>query len=626
MGVIYKATNVKDWYGKRYNIEIIDRDFEGDPIEIEIGPQGWIIEYQGGTDDPHTRIITSSATLEIQIQNEEQEALIALIASVPENRLFLKIIYIIGDLSIPQFIGPITADRITWENQYYPFTFQIAAIDGLSKLKDVDYRPLILAGHLLHNRFSMLERIFQIFSLLDMDDLYGSETAIVTITDWYESNMANTTDDPLSMVDVAWWGFIKEESLNSYKVGNAFKALEDIATLFNARVYYAFGRFYFENVNQKAKDTNDSWSYQIDGTFIAKIPITNDQQLVDNVTLAVQRGSNYSLIPPVRDILLTFFFKTDINYLHDQLDSFNYLGTGEQDLGTFQVDPDQELKFLIRGRLRWDNETYFDFDPLAFTTWKMRFRITLKVGDKWLKRERLDDQYYNTGFGSTTWEDSESFYYLDSEIFYYDTLFSFMGGYIDINILTPEAISSGDIIFNIDLYKVFRPDDILVTEQEAFQTSFLVKWYFDFPQLNLTTADGKPYQTTNQILKYQGPIENSRRKEMFINFGDGPNTSNVRRIMVYDGAEWVESGRSWSPKGSSIGLSIQKLLLLEVASVLVKPIKLLNATLIHRSLGLTPNRAINYQSTRLIFLSGQASSTQSDFNGTWFSLNPEMIE
>jgi hypothetical protein len=626
MAVVLKATSLRDHYGKTFTVEIIDTEvLEGSGNEIEVSAEGIRIDYQGSTDDPHSRIITSTASVTFMINDPvTHEFILERLILAKEGVLFMKIYANV----VLMWNGPVVVDRVNWEDQHYPYPLTISANDGLGNLRGFKYKPSVgVTPYNLFEPTKVMKHITDIIGLLQYGDLYGSNAALQVAAWWYEDNMANTTDNPLDMTWITYWPFTEEKDLNQYEYMSAYDALHMICLAFNARLYHASGLYIFEQINYRSQDTSTVWLYRYNGTYIGTLPISNEGEVNGTFKdMFKETGGTFTLLPPVKEIRLKYKYKMDANFLRDRLEDYSYLGNTEQTLASIDRDAVEDIRLILLGKLRWEIVPGNTFDIQSLPTWKLRFAVRFRVGDKWLRRQRLSNDFYGRDWETPAWVDTADYYYFETDFFYADN-----GVYLsleDISILTPPIESDGDVRFDFFLVNVFRPDVNNAFEEVADPISldFLTKWWLLNPFLGTTLGNGDPFVLSETNYLFEGQGKNTRVVDLTITIGDGPNTSNPRRVQVWDGTKRVESSQTWSPKGQTVGVSLQRLLLLELAQLLDKPLKLMNANIIHYLFYQTPYRVLNYQGDRYIFMSGSIVTTPGDFNGTWFLMNPEDIE
>ena len=210
MGVILYST-FKSSNNIEYTVQILDNQFNAAPSEFITDSPGFVLDYSGETDDIVSPVISSMCTVGMYVENVGQESLlIDNLKLYQEDRYFIRIYknipassvditeIVVSDFSdrvtaenvtienaqcvkndinylgganrtIPAdatslyWTGKITQDLVTTEDQYYPYLYQITAVDGIGLLANEDYTT---AGN---------KTIFEVFKesidLLNIDNL-----------------------------------------------------------------------------------------------------------------------------------------------------------------------------------------------------------------------------------------------------------------------------------------------------------------------------------------------------------------------------------------------------------------------------------------------------------------------
>lgn len=615
MGVRLQGTYF-DQRDLEYLIEIIDKD-GGDDEELtffEVPGAEW--DYSGKGNDILTRILECNATIKIMVTDPAvHESFRDDLLTSDEGRFILRITAT-GSSSVTEFVGVILVDQVVFEDQYYPYSFQINAVSSITRLKDIQYEPKI--GDAIVTLKTFKEHLFNCIELMDIDDLYGaSDPAVIVACNWYESEMPNTDDDPLTMSGCPYSVFAIQEDANAYKYFSAYDTIEMICTLFNARFYFSQGIFYFEQINIRQDAVYDSFWYTIDGTYLTQLPISGDVT-IDQSTIAKETGGTFGALPPVRSIVLQYDFNIGDNYLHDAVNAYTWQGFTERNLGNIELDNDIDFRFLFSGIIAWEIVPDDPFDPDEIPEWKLRFRVQLKVGDKWLKRDIDQPNFYSPQFEAVEWSDTEAYYFFDTDVSFID--FNVFNGSQAFELLTPIVEEGGDILFNFQFWKIYKFDPNTGNEVEVTPITFSVRWWLQQPSLQ-TVGDGEErISLTRQLIVYSNSSNNSDVKNLQIRTGDGPNTTNQNRIRIKDGANWIESGKEWTVGGSGSPYSIQRLLLLEVARLFIRPVLLMYSNIIFSQFAPAAQRRIIYASDNYLFVNGRISSFTSDIAGTWFKL------
>jgi len=603
----------KDYYNLTYKIEIYDSEYSGEVIPFETAPPGVIWDYESSNNEPLTRVLITNANVTIYIQNADHQSFLDDLLLSDESQFYLTITAT-GNTSVIEFFGFIMVDQLSLEDMETP-TLTINATDPLVKLKDIPYRAEDFSMNIIE-RATFKEHLFNILSLLEAEDFFGSSAAVQVTCNWYESTMKNTTDNPMEMSRCAFSVFAEQQDAGDYKYYTCYEALEMICTLWNARLYFSQGLYKFEQINQRANEVVDSYFYLYNGTGGTKIPNSADA-VIDNETIYKLRGGTFNALPPVRAIQLQYDFNINDNYLHGLFDAFNSNLSILYDLGFLDLDDDIDFKFLLSGILTWYMTTTAPLDEIP--DFKIRYRVYIKIGDKYLKRSIIDDDFYLPTYGPAEWSDIPADYFFETSVINFISGGRFEGE-ISIDLLTPIIEEGGLIQFQ------FAWVDVLVFDETTSQATpadfdFNLVWNFQQPSLVLVGEGEERISLDREILVYSNNQNNSKIIFLNIRTGDGPTTANQNRIQVLNGSdEWVETAREWSVGGSGPTVSIQRLILMEVARLYIKPVKLMSSGVVFQDFAPSAHRRILYDEEIYLFMSGSIDAEPATINGIWFRI------
>ena len=619
MGVRLKGI-YKDYYNLTYTVEIIDNDAGSSPEHpFNIAPPGVQWSYTGKNDDPLTRILACNAKVTIFVEDGgEQEAFMHDLLTSDESRFVLKVTAT-GASSVMEFVGNIMVDQLKIDNIPTPYDFTINAVDPIAKLKDKEYRAEDFASTYI-SRKTFLEHIFNVLEAAGIEDYFGaSDLVLHTTVNWYDSNMKNTTDDPLTMANIPFSVFGKQEDTNSYSYMSVYQAMEMICTVWNARFYYSQGVWKFEQITERATSPDPSFFYNLSKGSSGKLPTAADAT-VDGENIVVLAGGAFTALPSARSIQLQYNFNINENLLHDQIGTWTWQGFAEESLGDMALDSN-DYRFLLSGIISWKLISD-DATPIEIEDFKIRLKVKIQVGTKYLKREIVQDFFENPQWEAATWSDTEAFYYFDTDPRYVLLPTTEHEGANSFEILTPVIEEAGEILFNFEATDVLERDITNNLAKPITPIGWEKRWWLQQPNMIVVNDEEERVSLTREVLVYTNNTNNSFTKQLQINTGDGPNSSNRNRILVLDSADdWVESARAWTVGGTGTGLSIQRLLLLEVAKLFVKPLKQYSGGVVFKDFAPSAHRRLVYGSENYLFMTGTVNSYSADINATWFLLN-----
>lgn len=620
MGVRLKGTYY-DYYNLQYEVQIIDNDAGSSPEHpFTITPPGAQWSYTGKNNDPLTRVLPANAKVTILVEDGgEQESFMNDLLISDESRFLLKIIAI-GDSTVTEFIGNIMVDELRIENISTPYEFTINAVDPIAKLKSKAYNPIELGLGDRFTRNTFLDHIFNILDAADVAQYFTStDPYLHTTVNWYDTNMKNTTDDPLELSNIPFSVFSIQEDANDFKYFTIYQALEMICTVWNARFYFSQGVYKFEQITERASTPDFSFFYSKNKNSTGKLP-TQADAVIDKENIIALAGGGFTALPPVRAIQLQYDFNINENLLHDQIGTWTYQGFAEEELGDMALD-DDEYRFLLSGIVSWrlqsDDET-----PIDINDFKIRFRVKIKVGDKYLKREVVTDFFENPQWEQASWSDTEAYYFFDSDPRYVLLPTTEYEGANSFEVLTPVIEEPGLILFNFEAIDVLERDISTQLAEPITPIGWEKLWWLQQPKMIVVNDEEERVSLTRELLVYTNNQNNSEVKQLQIRTGDGPNSSNRNRILVLDDSDdWVESAREWSVGGIGAGVSIQRLLLLEVAKLFVKPVKQYSGGVVFKDFAPSAHRRLIYGFEKYLFMTGTINSFSADISATWFLLD-----
>ena len=137
MGIRYTAVWTS-MTGDQYYVDILDSTLSTNPATpIDLGSDGFVINYEGDPNNLSTGIIPSSCSISMLIPDSTFETFISDLANSAENRFLVDIYH--GSGKLPFWRGNIVPDLCSYPDADFPYLFNLKAIDGLAKLKDVTF-------------------------------------------------------------------------------------------------------------------------------------------------------------------------------------------------------------------------------------------------------------------------------------------------------------------------------------------------------------------------------------------------------------------------------------------------------------------------------------------------------
>jgi len=544
-------SSATDEYGNLWDIEIHDADFSGAPIEFETKPPGVVIDYQGQSQNRLNPILTSKATVTVYINSDDQQDFLNDLPDAKEGRFTLKI----DKSGSFHWAGVILTDTAREENMPRPFELQLTATDGLGALKTVDYVPT--GGVNVAAWETFLQHLLNALQLLPTANFWGaSDNFITTSVNWYEQRMdTGSTAEPLANSRIHHRVFTKIGDDGEEKYKSAFFVLKEIAKNWNARLYLDAGVWRFEQYGQRINLSGDFKEKRFDksANFLGFTNAANYDVTIDQTSQkAFLRGRHHEWFPPLRLARTLYKHESGANFMDGvQLD--HTTEGNEFNLGEFNyANGTAKLVFSCSIRFFADFALLPD-DPAFVVHWRMKF----KIGDKWLKREHINQDQLpqtitltpNPTYTPLTWENSESYVHFFSGVMYpqqASTMVITPGAFT-----TPFLPETGDLLVSFELVAVYsvwnepaNPSTPIAGEDITNLAD--VTYWLDGLDLRITEA-GEDFNDNERTYTVNNPLtgagDNTEIFDDVMIFGDGPKDTTFSRIQIFDntGGAWINS-------------------------------------------------------------------------------------
>jgi hypothetical protein len=585
MGIRYQTywTNQK---GTRYQIDICDDELTSDIAEdFDMGEDGFSISYKGDSSDIIKGVLPSSCTISMLIVDEAMEAFINDIANSAENRFVLRIFKF--DFSSKQYflewIGTIVPDLSSFDDVNYPFMFTFNAIDGIGKLKDIDFEPAADT--------SFIGFILKILSQLDSFEFFDDTDVILsTHVNWYAASMFDTapddTLDPLaiSKVDPQAYTTLDEQKNRQYK--KSYDVLSQILEQWNARMFLADGHFYFIQINELQNASIKLRHYYKSGDASSVV-----SELTSNIT-GFQYFGRFSFFRPVKTVSVQNAYW--MPSLADRLPNYpdpNYYAA-ESDIGMFSAGNGEIID--INGTI---NISVSDTGSSSQDN-RLHFRMVVRLGNYFL---------YNDPVQGYIWTTSATV------IDFYSPIFN---GYnyttsVPISITTPEIPEMSSGVFSFAFLQFEDSAGNILTLPDTVSYANTTNGI----SLKQTGADGKKkYSESSTIngIDYEKTLPD-------ILTGDGPSSDAAGKIEIKNTlGNWEESRDNWTVGGTGNADWINSLLCKKVLALLSTARRKYSGTL--AEIDLHPYNTLSINGIQLAFLSGNFNANTGFWKAELFEI------
>lgn len=661
MGVLLYSV-FKSSYGSDFTIEIIDTEFSGTPTEFKTDSRGFVLNYAGETDDIVSPIISSSCSVGMYVENQSQESsFINNLKDYQEDRFYIRIynsedarvIDITGktvtDFSarvaadggtvestdcltdditalggakfyIPSvsediyWTGKITQDLVSIEDNYYPYLYEITAVDGIGLLANYEYDT---AGN---------KTVFDVFK--ESIDLIGSDF-LYSPLNFYISTCFNTWDvnqtydvdtDVTKLIRFNTFVYRQTNDDGSFTEPKALEILKELCVTFGARLYQRRGAFVLEQYIERTDIEYRYFNYDTNGDELL-VSDKIDDVVINQTSYQGARlaGGVYNFLPALKRVEVTYNQNRLNNLLANRL---TFTGASAPvSLGTLVDDNNAQIN--ISGNVYYS----FIYDGSGATAptkfYRAVFRIELKHEDilnpgtyYYLKRDWAPSggQLY----GATSWTTTPSYYYLDTGEGKNNTAGLNLAS--SFNIITPPLQVDGNATLDVDFVSLYEHNFV----SGAFTAVNAPTNYTDTATINEVTAtylnNGVP-GTTVQVFSSTNGSANVN-SNLVLDLGEikiGDSQGLDGSLYIYNGSSWVPS-TSWRRGNAGSYINLYKLLTKEVLSLHKKPIERFSGTILAPY---TYGTRLTWDSKYFMPTTVSYNAGFDEYNGDWFVIDAD---
>jgi len=564
--------------GVLYSLEIHDADYVGASVAFKTANNSIRVKYKGVERNRINPVIPASISFSLIVENATIETLINDLVTSNESRFTCVLI----QSGVVKFAGFLVVDLVRIENISYPYFFTINAVDGIARLKDLEYDN---AGTAYTGKETLNGHLNNVISQIGLSTHTG--TALTKLTEWREDNHQPGAD-LLENTRLSHLLFTKKDKNGNNKFSNPFFVLKEISKTFLGRFLFWDDSYHFQQIN--AYDTTSAYDINVN---------------------KVLSGGGWTFLPPLRQSKVLLKYGDTSN---------TALGVGlTQDNNTGYLDSDFKTgeSYVFKGLLEY--KTTFSAAFIAangIKTHRVKFGIVIGVGSDYLERTAGTSDFYNIENGAPEWV-TDDFNNLRYYEFYGDVITEFNYNWnktISFNIVTPPYAGADVTSARLQIHDIhfLKPDGGYYTDPDISLNWSLYNAVFQ-EETNETTVINyeKIYTASNSI------AGNSKNLATNIIMGDIDITTNPAKLEVFDGANWLDSS-AWS-NGIFTGKNIGQILTNEIIAGQTKPIRILEQTIIEPNFSLIGRYV--YDSVNYIFLSGSWAPELDEVSGQFLEIN-----
>jgi hypothetical protein len=598
--------------GVEWDIYIDDTSYSGSQNEFTTDGRGFVLEYDDPDSNEFERPMGSRVTVPFLVQDSSDENFLLSLVGASEERFKIRIDRG-GNL---YWVGFVVADEVVIQDAYYPYLFDIVAVDGLGRLKNEDYND---AGTAYSGKETFLEHFTNVFGKLPFAYFHSSANFFESVIDWYELQHTVVGGlDPLTVTRFDHSVFIETDNKGVKTYKSCYDVLKLFCTIWGARLYFSDGTWRFEQINARESASFQEVRYDETFTLINYANTSYEITIDQSVSYAREAGGEWGFWPPLNKVCLNYKHEHDENLLlgtewfhNNTTEQISDYTAGNVDVG------DGNVKLLFSSTLHYTNTHLSNTFLFGY---QHVFRFKLKVGNYWLNRKR-----YEAGTGilpvpySAYWTTDESYYEVISHFInpVNSGNNSVVNGALTVNFVTPVIYETGDLIFSLDHLVAVESGTSNVVSSSVYE----LVWDLDGHAINVL-PDGEQTSRENErkyCAVYTGSGNNVEELHYETIIGDGPFKTSFSKLEVSDGSSWLYSG-DWRVADVGTQFTIQDLVVREILSRQKVPLRKYIGTL---KGNIVPQHRIFIDPYYLLFNGGSFTSNLDEWSSTWMVIDKD---
>lgn len=652
MGVRFQGTfkpYIDDGF-EEVTVEVVDINGGGSlPIRIE----RLDVFSESEAREPLAVVRPARCEVTFLIEDDQYKSFIDELAEQVEDRFYIVLSFV----GYQYFVGVVVHDFLEYDDISYPFSFTLNAQDGLVRMKDIDFvdddgNPFNETAQGPY--WPAMELIFKCFEKLNLGNIYDTsyDTKRIWVNcDWYATNMANTTDNPLDMLYINTDIFYEYDNDGNLIADKCYDVMETILQDMGLSITYGRGIYRIDQYSSRAPNAAFYWNYNFDGTP-SGTRTQSWSKSIDKELVYPKAIGKFSMLPALRQVKVQYEYGLDEvavepdeeygfgasfeggNPSHKVCfvypDDHEFLAGQLRELGQFTIPEAQNpLKYRVHFQLMV--RTTFSGSPEDWMPHKYIVRIWLAL-KSWSSGSNPDYAYSRPMFvygydnivpGVEEWLTGGTIIDLgDGDIQ--------QGGY---DFVTEPFLSSGsqptskyyDIGFETqefpeDPVEWIRPylcvglQEIVTLDGSTLSSDYQIEYSVS----DITVIYGESNnraKPTVETVDYVSSINEGGKDEKTIKsrIGDRGNT-----MKVWDGSELQASG-GWG-KGAGGSKELGQMLADEYHAIRGKPIRLMNRTVIgRRNRDIDVLTAFDYCDLYWLSLQTAHDHYTQEITGTWWN-------
>ena len=535
-----------------YDLEIWDEDFVGSSTEFTQGGDIFNLHWSGEIRKKPMYLQPSELTFSMVIDTSTLRTFVDDLSGAHKGRFKIKVFrnsnfYWCGNLVIGDTHHPDLETHM----------IEIRATDMIGSLKEIDFNDDGTAYSDTDTFILFIQKCLSKTGLLDFG--WGaSDVCFKTADNVYEDSMSTgATNDPLALARSKHNAFFEIDNQGQYKYKSTYEVLEQVLQHKHLNLKFSNGSFRIYQYKEIAASTlTHERRYDRDGAYLSSasavdITKTLDQ---DDLTAAKEDIVDFGWYSPYRRVEITYHAKNWHNYAAGTSwsDTSASLFTGDE---IKKSGTNTKVAVTVSVAATLDNSSYTDGDDVF-----LLFRLTVKVGSKYLKRDYLGTSNYQVSYGNVEWSSTTNYYYFHYGV--YGPQIPGTGSSATVvnavhDFVTPPITEDGDFEMYATLTNIIKlsdGNDIPIGGQLDSE------WTVSGTEVRVYTSGNPQLDMADffHVATNDNADDTSEKIELKSYIGDGTNTNSQGKIEVYNGSTWEDSA-DWQIGGTGTKLSVLSL-------------------------------------------------------------------
>jgi hypothetical protein len=296
-----------DQLGTDYKLNIHQDGYGGSATEFNLGSDGFVLRYSGDNEKRMQPIIGSEVTFTLTETVAQHTAMLTALATSEDADFKVSIFKDPDGANTLFWTGVLLHEQVELQDEAYPIQNTMNAVDELGDLKNVLYND---GGNAYTGRETIVAHLVKALNKTRALHVYGNTDVFLKYANDFKPTTF-TSANALTELEVAHAAFYNSDDDGIVQFVSAFDVLQNFATTFNARIFFAEGYFWFVPVGAvKNNVTINVHTVTKAGTVSGSTSAVNTR-LTTGSDIIKLRGGTTSYLPPLNKVQRTW--KTDGN-------------------------------------------------------------------------------------------------------------------------------------------------------------------------------------------------------------------------------------------------------------------------------------------------------------------------